>query len=61
METELEECLKKNKMALKSYRLKGTLKKTKKKNNSIRDITKAGIGATIGVAFISTLAGIINK
>ena len=47
-------------MALKSYRLKETIKKGKKKSNSIRDITRAGIGATIGVAFISTLAGIIN-
>ncbi len=47
-------------MVLKSYRLKGTLKKKKRKNKSISDITRAGIGATIGVAFISTLTGIIN-
>lgn len=50
-------------MALKSYRLRDTFKKRKKKRNrnkSIGDITRAGIGATIGVAFISTLTGIIN-
>lgn len=49
-------------MTLKSYRLKGTIKKGKKKgrNKSIGDITKAGIGATIGVAFVSTLVDIIN-
>ena len=48
-------------MVLKSYRLKGTLKKKKTKSKSIGDITKAGIGAVIGVSFISTLTGIINK
>lgn len=57
----LVENLDKNKMALKSYRLKGTLKKGKKKNKPIGDIVRAGTGAIIGVAFISTLAGIINK
>lgn len=45
-------------MALKSYRIK--FKKKKRKTNSIREITRAGIGATIGVAFISTIAGVIN-
>ena len=48
-------------MAIKSYRLKGTLKKKKKKSKSIGDITRAGVGAVIGVSFISTLAGIINN
>ncbi len=47
-------------MVLKSYRLKGTLKKKRKKNKSIGNIVKAGVGATIGVAFISTLSKIIN-
>lgn len=46
-------------MALKSYRLK--FKGKRKKTKSIGEITRAGIGAVIGVSFISTLAGIINR
>ncbi len=49
-------------MALKSYRLKNTLKKKKaRKSKSIGNITRTGVGAIIGVAFISELAGIINS
>lgn len=44
-------------MALKSYSLKKTLKKKKSKSN----IIKTGVGAVIGVAFISTLSGLIKK
>ena len=48
-------------MALKSYTsIKRKGKKKKSRSNSIKDITRQGIGATIGVAFISTLTGIIN-
>ena len=47
-------------MALKSYRLKVKKNNKKRKNNSIEKIVRTGIGATIGVAFISTLTGIIN-
>ena len=48
-------------MALKSYRLKVKKNNKKRKNSSIGKIVRTGIGATIGVAFISTLAGIINN
>ncbi len=44
-------------MALKSYRLKG---KSKKKKKSRDNIIRTGVGAVIGVAFISTLSGIIK-
>ena len=47
-------------MALKSYSFKSMKKKKKRKSSSSSDILRAGAGAVIGVAFVSTLANIIN-
>ena len=46
-------------MALKSYRL-SFKNKGKGKKKGVSNIVRTGIGATIGVAFISTLANIIK-
>lgn len=46
-------------MALKSYRLRDTLKKKKKKLKPVKDIVTGGITALVGVALVSEVADLI--
>lgn len=46
-------------MALKSYRLRGTMKKKKKKKS--KGFIKNATGAIIGVALLSEVSGIIKR
>ncbi len=46
-------------MALKSYRLK--LKKGKKRRTGVRDLVVGGVGAIIGIAFVSQTAGVLKS
>ena len=47
-------------MALKSYRLKFK-KSKKKKRTGVRDLVVGGVGAIIGVAFVSQTAGVLKS
>ncbi len=47
---------------LKSYRLKDTFKKRKKKKRSgTRDLVTGAVGALVGVAFVSQTANVLNR
>ncbi len=45
---------------LKSYRLKTTLKKKKRKKKPTRDLITGAVGATIGLAFVSQTAKVFS-
>lgn len=48
-------------MGLKSYRLTFKKGKKKKKRTGVRDLVVGGVGAIIGVAFVSQTAGVIKS